>query len=427
MELAGKRSAASEVYLAEVEETPLHTEGGTVWPSETANRRIAGLRVAVAGRIGFAQTDCPDRQEELVDNAIAASDQGETADWLFPTPHPCSNPRIFDPALQAMTQETLTAMAQEGLDGLRRLDNSGEYSASLVRRRIRISIANSSGLNQHYEKTHLSVTYSGFWTGSGNPLKIAVAHESCRGLGQTRLLVGTIADRFAWAQNLATVRPGKRPVVFSGRAFAQLSTGLQAALNGRLVDMGVSPFIGKLGRPLFDPALTLHDDPLMDWAPGSRPWDDEGTPCARVPLIEAGTLAGFCLDLRSAIHLGKRSTGSAVRSNFAGSPMPAYHNMVVDPGAISFDRMVRGVRYGLLVDDIGGDSTESVNGGFSLEVRTGYLIDRGEIVGRVVNTGIAGNLFERLRQVPALGDHLSWSPGGYFPDIHLEDVDVVVG
>lgn len=427
MKLAEKRSSSWECYLAEIEETPVRSDEGKARVAEPSKRIHAGVRMVIAGRVGFAETDSPERPNDLIECAAIASEDGETADWLFPTPHPYPHPRIYDRAVQTMTPAEMCSMVQGGLDALRRLDTSGRYRAAFTRRLSRIAIANSSGVKADYEKTLVSVSYSAEWPHPGEALEVEAAHESCRAADPTAHLVGTMALRHSWARNLATIRPGKSQAVFTGRAFAQLARGLRAALNGHQADAGVSPFVGRLGQPLFDSALTVYDNPLMDWAPGSAPWDDEGTPCSRVPLINAGTLAGFCLDLKSAIHLGKRSTGSALRHGFSGAPVPGYHNIIIDPGSTSFDRIVQGVRYGLLVDCLRESPGDGVNGDFSLEVKTGFLIDRGEIVGRVTGVGVAGNLFELLRRVPALGDRLSWSRDGYYPDIRLDDVDIVTG
>jgi len=50
------------------------------------------------------------------------------------------------------------------------------------------------------------------------------------------------------------------------------------------------------------------------------------------------------------------------------------------------------------------------NGDFSLSIQLGYFINNGEIVGRVKNLGIAGNVFKLLKEgIVDLSKETEWS------------------
>ena len=83
-----------------------------------------------------------------------------------------------------------------------------------------------------------------------------------------------------------------------------------------MVAKKVSPLHNRMGETILDSRITILDDP---WHPDgimSAPFDDEGTPTQRKPLIENGVLNGFLSDRSAAaamkhVFIGKRlSIGS---------------------------------------------------------------------------------------------------------------------
>ncbi len=129
----------------------------------------------------------------------------------------------------------------------------------------------------------------------------------------------------------------------------------------------------------------------------TRPFDAEGVPTGRRVLIEDGVLKGYVLDLDSASKLGMEPTGNAVRS-YSTSPRPSVNNMLILPGERSVDDMIKSMEHGIIVYGvIGGGQSNVLAGDFSVNVGLGFLIEDGEIVGRVKDTMIAGNFYELLK------------------------------
>jgi predicted Zn-dependent protease len=100
----------------------------------------------------------------------------------------------------------------------------------------------------------------------------------------------------------------------------------------------------EVGADQFDPAISLADDPL-DTLSTALPWDLEGTPRRRVPLVTAGRTVGIAQDRRTAARLGVSSTGHAAEGGERWGPMPPQLRLA--PGAATF----ADVRRGLLVSD----------------------------------------------------------------------------
>jgi PmbA protein len=81
-----------------------------------------------------------------------------------------------------------------------------------------------------------------------------------------------------------------------------------------------------------------------------------------------------------------------------------------------------------LVDQvIGLGQGNTLAGEFSNNVSVGFLVRGGEIVGRVKNTMVAGNVYDLLKKrLIALGDEPRWIYGLLqVPAIAIDDVSVV--
>lgn len=200
---------------------------------------------------------------------------------------------------------------------------------------------------------------------------------------------------------------------------------LALAFNGKTVVEGASPLVGKQGERLFDERLSLWDDATIDYRPASRPCDDEGVPSQRTPLIQKGVVANFLYDLRTAALAGSRSTGSGNRVR-GGMPTPSVSALVIQEGDTAFDDMVRDIREGLIIETLIGAEQGNVLGGeFSGNVLLGYKVENGEIVGRVKDTIVSGNIYEALKELAAIGREAKWVGGTLLtPALHLPGLAV---
>ena len=67
-----------------------------------------------------------------------------------------------------------------------------------------------------------------------------------------------------------------------------------------------------------------------------------------------------------------------------------------------------------------------ISGVFSVNVSLGYKIEKGEIVGRVKDVMLAGNSYDALNHVAAIGDRAEWVWGSLrTPPIQIEGLSVV--
>ena len=126
---------------------------------------------------------------------------------------------------------------------------------------------------------------------------------------------------------------GRSTVIFDRRVATTLLSVVSSALSGEAVAKGRSFFAGRIGELVADPGLVLVDDPTDPRAYGASAYDAEGLACRRNVLIDQGVLRAFLYDTVSASRAGVRSTGSAVRGGFSGTPASGVPGPDPGPGA----------------------------------------------------------------------------------------------
>jgi len=112
-------------------------------------------------------------------------------------------------------------------------------------------------------------------------------------------LIDEFLEWYGWTENKSTPKTGRLPIILAPEAAYLFLLPLAAGLSGEAVEKGTSPLIDKIGERIVSERLTVIDDPLRDGDPGSRPFDDEGVPCRRRPLLDAGVLTDYLTDLRN--------------------------------------------------------------------------------------------------------------------------------
>jgi PmbA protein len=101
--------------------------------------------------------------------------------------------------------------------------------------------------------------------------------------------------------------------------------------------------------------------------------------------------------------------------------------MVVEGGERSVDALIGGIDEGLLVESpLGLGQGNVISGAFSNNLSLAFKIEGGEVVGRVKDVSIAGNIYEDLRQIEALSRESEWVYGGIrLPYVLLAELNVV--
>ena len=441
-----RQAEEAELYELRTRATPVVFHAGELESAKREERWGLALRLIKEGRLGYSTATAtsadPRGLDELVENALAAAIIGEEAPAGFHLPAPRESPPVecFDPEVAELQVqvERLIEMGEEVVERIKACDDTLQINVSLSCATEEVRLWSTAGQRVEERGTLVRMAIGVQRTEEGDIL-VVYDETGSRTLKEVDhlKLADSIVERLRWAERLAQVRSGRMPVLFTPRGVAVLLLPLVVGFDGKAVYLGISPLRGRLGEEVVDPRLTLLDDGRLPFAPLSRRYDDEGVPTARKALIDRGRIGQFLYDLKTAALAGAEPTGNGFKRrglfnfsepDYKAPPSAGPTTLVVGEGDRGFAELLEELDEGLIVDQVLGLGQGNViSGEFSNNVAVGYLVKGGEVVGRVKNTMIAGNVYELLKdRLIAIGER-SEPVWGLFrsPPLLVDGVSVV--
>ena len=208
-----------------------------------------------------------------------------------------------------------------------------------------IAIGNSKGLRAYNKGTDaiLRLTIKGK---KGSAFG-QCAHRDIRKLECEQLFARVLA-RTKKAQNPRTAKPGSYTVILTPEAVSNILIFLGfMGFNGLLYSDRRSCLQGKLGKRIFSKKLTIIDDPL-DERGFAFPFDFEGIPKRKLPLVEKGTVKALTHNRKTARRMKQRSTGHHTGSESGPFPL----NMVIQGGSNTIDQLRKGIKRGIEISSL---------------------------------------------------------------------------
>ena len=264
------------------------------------------------------------------------------------------DPISIDAAAAGATADARARVVRGFVDGAGGLEAAGYCRTN----HQAVAFANSSG--QSLTGTSFECGVSGIARDNGADGVARHAPLTLTDLDGPALGARAAAKARAW-KDPVELPAGRYEVVLEPTAVADIvETLAEAAFNGKAVHEKRS-FV-RVGDQQFDPLITMLDDPL---AVGQR-FDADGTPRARLTLIDRGTSVAVAHDRRSAKEAGggALSTGHSANEAFWFGPASRHACMLptglpddvaseaTGPAAdSSVAELVAGVERGLLVSD----------------------------------------------------------------------------
>ena len=278
----------------------------------------------------------------------------------------------------------------------------------------RVAIANSRDFSAGFESTQ-AWSYASAFAGEGADLMTGLGVGLGRDPGELDPeAIGSEAAERALALVGARAPETRRcPVVLDTFVAASFVGFIGGMLSAEAVQRGRSLFAGKEGEDVADASVSLVDDGALPDGPDSSPFDGEGSPTRRTPLIEGGRLETFLFDTRTGRKAGRATTGNASRGSYRSPPSVGTTNLILQPREGTLDELVARAGDGLYVTDVAGlhSGVNPVSGTFSVGA-SGRLIENGELGRPVRELTIASDLVGMLRAVEGVGSEARWVPFG---------------
>lgn len=385
---------------------------------EEAGSRALGVRVMIGQQVAVSYTSDLTEQgvERFVEDAIELarlSQPDETAGPPDPSAlssrdqHPDLS--LYDPSVHDVdaAQALEHAKKSEGaaFEADERITNS--EGASFTRASGAKALVTSGGFSGVTRGTYASLSVHPVADDEDGKKRSGYYWTARRHLDQ--LLPDEDVGREATRRTVAKlgaqkVETQECPVVFDpdvGRSIVGLLAG---CINGGAIWRRSSYLLEREGERVASDLVTIVDDPLIERAPGSRPFDGEGLASRRNVVVEKGILETFIMDTYSARKLGKESTASATRGA-SGGVSASVTNFVLQPGEMTPEELIASTKRGLYVTEMMGFGFNAVTGDFSRGA-AGFWIENGEKTFPVSEVTISLNLDDMLKGIDAVADDL---------------------
>lgn len=419
IEKAMKKAQGAQAVLKRTESTTVSFENDRLKSVKSAQGTGMSVKVILDGKIGSSHTTDMNDADGVVSRALEAAAFGSPAHFEFPQSSKGAEVAIYDEAVLPVSKEEMVWVGEEMMESVKAFNTDILLSAGVSKGVRHREFANSAGSDFATSTTSFGVGVHGQWV-RGTDICMAGHSFGWKKRDVDHMAVAAEAvNLFRMAENTASVRTADMPVIFAPEAVNVLLLALTMGLNGKNVLLGASPLAGKLGQRIADERFCVTDNPLIDFAAGSGRWDAEGVPHQMTPLVQDGVVCGFLYDLDTAGRAGAKTTGNGVGCD------PT--NLVIKEGDISYEDMVKSTKEGLVVHDVLGLGQGNViSGEFSVNLHLAYKIENGRIVGRVKDVMLAGNAYEALKKIAAIGDKAEWAGGGLLtPAIQIDRLSVV--
>lgn len=401
----------AEAYALESTRTEVRARGGEVDSLTSAFSRGLGVRVIVGGRMGYAWAADPAPREA---SALLEAARGAAG---FATPDEANALPSADASeeLPGLFREDLAAVEPDRKVALALDLERAVVSASPDVRRVeevlygdavsRVALASTAGLAAEYRRTDCWCVASAI-AERDDETQTGFSFQVAREPGELDYeAVGREAAERG-ARLLGAVKPAteRLPVILDPWAGAAFLGVLASGLSAEEVQKGRSLLAGMVGERVAADALNLVDDGRLPEGPASAPFDDEGVPTSRTPLIDRGVLRGFLHNTVTARRDGTVSTGNASRRSYRGVPGVSTSNLLVAAGPEPPEALLASAGRAVYVQEVKGvhSGANPISGEFSVGA-AGLRVEGGAFGEPLREMTIASTLPEVLRGVEAVG------------------------
>ncbi|MEW5763932.1 MAG: TldD/PmbA family protein [Acidobacteriota bacterium] len=421
----GKRKGASdvEVSVEETKEFRVSVRDQSVESLQQSDSRTLSLRVFVEGRTASASsTDlAQETVEGLLERAVGRARLSEPDPYAgLPEKEDLSFDesalKMYDPETSALpAHKKVEAALKTEAAGLKDPRMKKSLGANYGSAEQTFHLANSRGVSASYRQ---SGVWAGcyFQAGEGDNLiqdGWTDGSVTVSGLMAPEAIAAKAVGRVARLVGARKVETQEVPVVLEPTMTAWLLRFLSECVSGFAVARKRSFLAGKLGEPVCAPNLSVVDDGLIPGGPGTRPFDAEGVPTRRTPILAGGVLQNYLLDTYHAKKLGLRSNGHAGGTT----------NLILEAGPSSPEEILKSVEKGLLLTGTLGQGTVATTGDISVGA-FGLWIEKGEIAYPVAEVTLSGNLGEILKSVERVGSDLELRRAVAGPTVKIASLTV---
>jgi PmbA protein len=403
----------AECTIAEGEEFSAQVRLGEVETLKQAASRGMGLRILRGKNTGSSYTSdlSPDGVRQMVAQAMELA--GVTSEDPFAGLAEAEEFGAIEGDLQMYSRDVEELEAPVKIDLAKRAEaaalqfdpritnsDGGTFDSHLGGR----VFANSRGFAGSYRSSYCSLSATAVAKAGEQMERDYWYHSSRRfpDLEKPEHVGRVAAERTLRRLGAVKMETQKVPVIFEARVARSMMGHIFEAIEGRSVYRQSTFLASKLGEKVAGAGLTVIDDGTIPGLFGTQPFDDEGIPTRRTPVIENGVLKNYLLNTYAARKLGMKTTGNASRG-VTGNAGVGHGNFYLEAGTRSAEELIASVKNGFYVTELIGSGVNIATGDYSRGA-AGLWIRDGELAFAVSEVTIASTLQQMLMEMEAGSD-----------------------
>ena len=381
-----------EIYFIKSSITSLMLSGGKIKPREYGDREGYGVRALKGGKLGFAYCSRRDDLGKTLESAAAISKFSPKTGFSFAPKAPIPKVDIYDRRIAEMDEKQLKEILDSARNGAEKYSKNVRIIVGASKEEIKLS--NSEEFEGEYGDTSVSV-YIEVMDGKGFGYYTNAFTHLPGKYYEMGLHAAEMAKKMRRPRK---PEPGEYTVIAEIEVIDELIDVLLPSFLGEWKRRGISILTTKKDEKFFDGKFSIYDDGTLIGT-GSRPFDDDGTPAARMPLVKKGVVRNFTYDRENAALEGVDRSGQCNRPGFAVPPGIGYANIEIGTG--DYENLEEEFRNALLVYSVQGIHTANrTTGDFGVEVNAGMTVGKKErAVGGFMLTGNIFNLFKNIKGI----------------------------
>ena len=422
-----------EIYYMSDESTSVDTLNKEVNSFSSSSSGGLCLRVAVDGKMGYASTELMTETEmkELPLRAKAnayATEKPDTVGIFAGSP---SYEELKMPKIELLSAAELKAYAIKTGEALFAKDPAVKEgtSSSAVSAGTTVRLFNSHGVDLSLEcGANLLVGEAVVCVDGEN--QVDYSFKSLEGDQTVTEVVDEAVSEALAKIGAGSVPSGKYNVVFSGDKMRSLLSVFSNAFSAKAVIDGMSRLKGLEGEKIASDIVTITDDPQREGNAVGTNFDAEGVATHRKSVVDSGVLKTFLHNRETALAMGKETTANASKAGYSSPIGVRPYSFAIEPGDKTQDELFALAGDGIFITEINGlhAGANPVSGDFSLQ-SAGFMIRGGKKCEAVKSFTIAGNFFDLLKNIAALGNKLERGvttgfTGFCSPDVFVPDMSI---
>ena len=422
-----------EIYYMSDESTSVDTLNKEVNSFSSSSSGGLCLRVAVDGKMGYASTELMTEAEmkELPLRAKAnayATEKPDTVGIFAGSP---SYEELKMPKIELLSAAELKAYAIKTGEALFAKDPAVKEgtSSSAVSAGTTVRLFNSHGVDLSLDcGANLLVGEAVVCVDGEN--QVDYSFKSLEGDQTVTEVVDEAVSEALAKIGAGSVPSGKYNVVFSGDKMRSLLSVFSNAFSAKAVIDGMSRLKGLEGEKIASDIVTITDDPQREGNAVGTNFDAEGVATHRKSVVEAGVLKTFLHNRETALAMGKETTANASKAGYSSPIGVRPYSFAIEPGDKTQDELFALAGDGIFITEINGlhAGANPVSGDFSLQ-SAGFMIRGGKKCEAVKSFTIAGNFFDLLKNIAALGNKLERGvttgfTGFCSPDVFVPEMSI---